>query len=74
MVENMSKQVIEGDVHTFNQQAANLPNRNLAKRVIYGLIYGIGDARMGELVGGSTAEGKEDKRNFYSLRYQHYQS
>ena len=55
------KQVTEGDVHTFNQQAANLPNRNLAKRVIYGLIYGIGDAKMGELVNGSKAEGKQIK-------------
>ena len=60
------RQVTEGDVHTFNQQAANLPNRNLAKRVIYGLIYGIGDARMGELVGGSTAEGKKIKQLLFS--------
>ena len=60
------RQVTEGDVHTFNQQAANLPNRNLAKRVIYGLIYGIGDARMGELVGGSTAEGKKIKKLLFS--------
>ena len=60
------KQVTEGDVHTFNQKAANLPSRNLAKRVIYGLIYGIGDVKMGEVVGGSRKEGKAIKELLFA--------
>ena len=59
------KQVTEGDVHTFNQKAAGLRSRSLAKRVIYGLIYGCGDARMGEIVGGTKADGKKVKETLF---------
>ena len=60
-----TKQVIDGDIHTFNQKAANLPNRNLAKTMIYALIYGAGDARMGEIINGTAKEGKELKEKLF---------
>tara|TARA_S200002703_G_scaffold113229_1_gene98761 strand:- start:31875 stop:33635 length:1761 start_codon:yes stop_codon:yes gene_type:complete len=43
-------EVVNGDIHTLNQEAAGLPTRNDAKRFIYALIYGAGDAKLGEIV------------------------
>lgn len=57
--------VTEGDIHTYNQEAANLPSRNLAKTMIYALIYGAGDARMGEIINGSSKEGKQLKEKLF---------
>ena len=60
-----AKQVTEGDVHTFNQEAMGLPSRNLAKRVIYALIYGCGDKKMGEIIKGTAAQGKALKEKLF---------
>ena len=43
-------EVVNGDIHTSNQEAAGLPTRNDAKRFIYALIYGAGDVKLGETV------------------------
>jgi|TARA_Y100000296_G_C5031682_1_gene185188 DNA polymerase I-like protein with 3'-5' exonuclease and polymerase domains len=59
------RQIIEGDIHTYNQQAARLPNRSTAKTFIYGLIYGAGDKKIGEIVNGSSTIGKELKKRFF---------
>lgn len=40
-------EVIQGDIHTFNQEAMGLLQRNSAKTAIYALIYGAGDAKLG---------------------------
>lgn len=50
--------ILNGDIHTINQQAAGLPTRDNAKTFIYGWLYGAGAAKIGEIVGGSAAEGK----------------
>lgn len=42
--------ILEGDIHTANQQAAGLETRDQAKRFVYCLIYGGGDAKLGEVV------------------------
>ena len=60
-----AKQVVEGDVHTFNQEAMGLSSRNVAKRVIYALIYGCGDRKMGEIISGTAREGKELKEKLF---------
>jgi DNA polymerase I-like protein with 3'-5' exonuclease and polymerase domains len=52
------KEVIEGDVHTKNQNAAGLQTRAQAKTFIYALLYGAGPAKIGTIVGGSAKEGK----------------
>ena len=58
------REVIEGDVHTANQQAAGLPDRPTAKTFIYGWLYGAGDAKLGSIVGKGAAEGKRLREKF----------
>ena len=60
----MVKELLEGDIHTANQKAAGLPTRNDAKTFIYAFIYGAGDTRLGEIVGGSIKEGKQLRKQF----------
>ena len=59
-----TKQILEGDIHSFNQHAAGLPERSMAKTMIYGLIYGAGDAKLGQIVGGGAKEGKKIRDTF----------
>lgn len=59
-----NKVVLEGDIHTVNQQAAGLPTRDDAKRFIYAYLYGGGDALIGKLVGGGAGEGSAIKQRF----------
>ena len=61
-----AKTVIEGDIHTLNQKAAGLETRDQAKTFIYAFLYGAGDAKIGEIVGGSAKEGQMLKRKFLS--------
>lgn len=56
--------LIEEDIHTANQLAAGLPTRDNAKTFIYGFLYGAGDAKIGEIVGGSSQEGRKLKTKF----------
>ena len=62
---SFAKQLLDGDIHTYNQKQIGLPTRDMAKRVIYGIIYGIGDTRLGEVVGKSSKEGKRIKANLF---------
>nr|DAW75695.1 MAG TPA: DNA POLYMERASE [Caudoviricetes sp.] len=59
-----AKEILEGDIHTKNQQAAGLETRNQAKTFIYGYLYGAGAAKIGEIVGGGESEGKALKAKF----------
>jgi DNA polymerase-1 len=43
----LAKVVLEGDIHTANQEAFGCETRDLAKTGIYALIYGASDARLG---------------------------
>lgn len=56
--------VTTGDVHTANQKAAGLSSRDQAKTYIYALCYGAGDAKLGQIVGGSAADGRRLKDSF----------
>ncbi|WMM95831.1 DNA polymerase [Roseobacter phage CRP-113] len=51
--------VVNGDIHTLNQQSAGLPTRNSSKTFIYGFLYGAGPAKIGSIVGGSEREGRK---------------
>jgi DNA polymerase-1 len=42
--------VLNGDIHTVNQEAAGLPTRNNAKTFIYAFLYGAGDEKIGSIV------------------------
>ena len=52
------KIVVDGDVHTFNQNAAKLPTRDNAKTMIYATLYSAGDEKLGKIVNGTRADGK----------------
>ena len=56
--------ILDGDIHTYNQEAAGLPTRDNAKTFIYGFLYGAGDAKIGEIVGGGARQGATLKRKF----------
>ena len=58
--------ILEGDIHTTNKEAAGLSSRDQAKTMIYCLVYGGGDGKLGSVVGKGAAEGKRLKSKFYS--------
>lgn len=58
------REILEGDIHTANQKAAGLPTRDDAKTFIYAFLYGAGDSKIGQIVGGSNKEGKKLKTSF----------
>lgn len=58
------REVLEGDIHTANQNAAGLPTRANAKTFIYGFLYGAGDAKIGSIIGKGSKEGKIIKEKF----------
>jgi DNA polymerase I-like protein with 3'-5' exonuclease and polymerase domains len=58
------KEVVEGDVHTINQQAAGLDTRNQAKTFIYAFLYGAGPEKIGSIVGKGKAAGGALKKRF----------
>jgi DNA polymerase-1 len=60
-----ARTVLEGDIHTTNQRAAGLETRDQAKTFIYALLYGAGDAKLGEIVGKGVKAGKELRERFY---------
>jgi DNA polymerase I-like protein with 3'-5' exonuclease and polymerase domains len=59
-----SKQILEGDIHTYNQHAAGLATRNLAKTWVYATLYGGGDRLIGAIAGGGAKKGKQLKDNY----------
>ncbi len=60
-----TEQILSGDIHTYNQQMAGLPDRNSAKTFIYAFLYGAGDAKIGSIIGGSAKQGKLLKDTFF---------
>ena len=58
--------ILEGDIHTKNQEAAGLDTRNQAKTFIYAFLYGAGDGKIGSVVGGNAAIGRSLKARFLS--------
>jgi DNA polymerase I-like protein with 3'-5' exonuclease and polymerase domains len=59
------EEVINGDIHTTNQELAGLKTRDQAKTFIYALVYGAGDAKIGSVAGGGIKKGKELKQTFF---------
>ncbi len=52
-------EVVNGDVHTANMKMAGLTNRDQAKTFIYAFLYGAGAAKIGKVVGGGSAQGRD---------------
>ena len=66
------KEILEGDIHTANQDAAGLDDREMAKTFIYAFLYGAGDEKVGSIVEPNAsvqkkrAAGKKLKEKFLS--------
>ena len=60
-----AKTVVNGDIHEANRKAADLPSRDQAKTFIYGLLYGAGEAKLGQIVGKDKGEGRKLKNRFF---------
>ena len=56
--------ILNGDIHTYNQEAAGLPTRDNAKTFIYAFLYGAGDEKIGSIIGGNSRQGKRIKQRF----------
>lgn len=54
-----TKEVIEGDIHTYNQKKAGLKTRDEAKTFIYAMMYGAGPAKIGLISKKSKEEGQK---------------
>ena len=59
-------EVVNGDVHTANMKMAGLTNRDQAKTFIYAFLYGAGPAKIGKVVGGGAAQGRQLIESFLS--------
>ena len=59
-----TNEILTGDIHTANQKSAGLQTRDQAKTFIYAFLYGAGDAKIGEVVGGGSYLGRKLKKNF----------
>jgi len=64
--EDYINEIINGDIHTTNQNLAGLESRDQAKTFIYALIYGAGDEKIGSVVEGNRDEGKRLRERFLS--------
>jgi DNA polymerase I-like protein with 3'-5' exonuclease and polymerase domains len=62
--EDYTNEVINGDIHTANQRAANIESRDKAKTFIYAFLYGAGDGKIGQVIGGTAKDGKRLKADF----------
>ncbi len=56
--------ILNGDIHTYNQELAGLPERNDAKTFIYALLYGAGDAKLGSIIDGGARDGARLRGRF----------
>ena len=52
--------LLNGDIHTANQEAAGLPTRALAKRFIYAFLYGAGYVKLGSIVEPTASEKRQE--------------
>jgi DNA polymerase I len=64
--EEYTEELLNGDIHTRNQKAAGLPNRNIAKTFCYSILYGAGASKVATIIGGTTKEGQQAIDRFLS--------
>lgn len=56
--------VLGGDPHSYNQEIGGFRTRAIAKTFIYAFLLGAGDAKTGQIIGGSPKDGREVKARF----------
>jgi len=59
-----ANKILQGDIHTVNQNAAGLPTRDAAKTFIYAFLYGAGDEKIGKVIGRGRSAGRAIKATF----------
>ena len=59
------EEVVNGDIHSTNQELAGLKTRDQAKTFIYALVYGAGDAKIGKIINGDIKKGKALRERFF---------
>ena len=59
-----TNEILNGDIHTTNQNNAGLSTRSQAKTFIYAFLYGAGDSKIGSIVGGSQRTGSQLRQRF----------
>jgi DNA polymerase family A len=59
-----TRQLVEGDIHSYTQKLVGLPSRDDAKTFSYATLYGAGNAKIGSIVGGGAQEGSQMKDRF----------
>jgi len=64
--EEFTNEIINGDIHSRNQKIAGLKSRDQAKTFIYALLYGAGDKKIGQVVGGSKDSGARLRERFFA--------
>lgn len=57
--------VAYGDPHKFTQEQTGLPERDDAKTLIYALVYGARDNKIGSIVGGGSKEGAAIRKRLF---------
>lgn len=62
--EDWTEELLNGDVHQKNADAAGI-SRDNAKTLIYATLYGAGSAKVGSIVGGGRREGDKILHRFY---------
>ena len=62
--EEYTNEIINGDIHTNNQRLAGLESRDQSKKFIYTFLYGGGDLKIAQVVGGNRRAGKELRGRF----------
>ena len=59
------REVVQGDIHSLNATAFGVDSRNQAKTILYALLYGAGDAKLGDSIGkGGATQGRQIRNNF----------
>ena len=56
--------ILNGDIHILNQKAAGLASKAQSKTFFYGLIYGAGDEKIGQIIGKNRYAGKKLREKF----------
>jgi len=54
------------DIHSLNRDALGITSRDTAKTFFYAFIYGAGDTKLGNILGGGTKRGRKARNKFLS--------
>ena len=58
--------ILNGDIHTYNMNAVNLNDRQLAKTMLYAILYGCSFKRLSQILKVPLHEGKQILEKFYT--------